>query len=294
MLLSTGKMTGAKKMNVLSLEKKARIVRALVEGCSIRSIERMTGHHRDTIMRVLLETGQKAQAIMGDYMRGIPLRQLQCDEAWTYVYKKNAQIDQSEEDDAKIGSQYVFVAMDRQTKLIPAFRLGKRTYANARAFMAELRARITGQPHLTTDSFTSYPTAIYEVFGLCVDYAQLVKVYTGKGNPKIEGYSPVDFVTTRKKAIIGKPNMRKVSTSHVERQNLTLRMCLRRMTRLTNGFSKRWENLHAALALHFAYYNFVRVHQSLRITPAMAAGITDTLWTLEDILLYDGTRAAVA
>lgn len=281
-------------MNVLSVEKKVRIVRALVEGCSIRSIERMTGHHRDTIMRVLLEAGQNAHRVMDSYMRGVLLRQLQCDEAWTYVYKKDARINGDEQDNAKIGSQYVFVAMDRQTKLIPCYRLGKRTYANAKAFMAELRARIIGQPHITTDSFTSYPGAIFEVFGLSVNYAQLIKVYTGKGNAKKDGYSPIDFVTTRKRAMIGRPNMRTVSTSHVERQNLTLRMCLRRMTRLTNGFSKRWENLHAALCLHFAYYNFVRIHQTLQVTPAMAARITHRLWTLEDILSYDKAKAAVA
>jgi IS1 family transposase len=281
-------------MNILSIREKAEILRQLVEGCSIRSIERMTHHHRDTIVRVLLEAGEKAKAVMDSRIQRVPAGCVQIDELWCYVGKKDAQLTEQEKGRADIGSQYVFVALDPDTKLIPCFRLGKRTYENTLGLICDLHFRMSGRLHLTTDSFTSYPGAIFKTFGLRVDYAQLIKVYTGLGSAKVDGYSPIDFVTTRKKAMIGKPNMSRVSTSHVERGNLTLRMCLRRLTRLTNGFSKKRENLEAALYLHFAYYNFVRVHLTLGTTPAMAAKITDEVWTFEDILMYDESRVAVA
>ena len=206
------------------------------------------------------------------------------------MFMKDKQLTEQEQDATDIGSQYIFVVMDKDSKLIPCFKVGKRTQENTLALMSDLKARANGRLHLTTDSYTSYPGVIFDTFGLDVDYAQLIKVYTGNARPKVDGYSPVDFVLTRKRAMIGEPDMKQVSTSHVERQNLTLRMCLRRLTRLTNGFSKKLDNLIAALYLHVAYYNFVRIHQSLRVTPAMEAGITDRVWDLRDILACEVER----
>ncbi|MHC4117350.1 MAG: IS1 family transposase [Planctomycetota bacterium] len=284
-------------MNVLSIEKKVRIVRALVEGCSIRSIERMTGHHRDTIMRVLLEAGKKAEILMDEYMRDLSIRRLQVDELWCYVGKKDQQIPKHEKDNhKKIGSQYIFVALDRDAKLVPCFIVGKRTRENAVTLMSELRDRTIRRLHITTDSFPPYVGAVLEAFDWVADYAQLVKVYGYSKNRryKREGYSPVDFVLTRKKRILGDPDMAEVSTSHVERQNLTLRMCSRRLTRLTNAFSKKLENLEAARHIHFAHYNFVRIHQALKTTPAIQAAITHKVWTLADILTYTSEISEVA
>ena len=178
--------------------------------------------------------------------------------------------------------------MDRETKLIPAFRLGKRELKTVIPFIDELKHRIKGHTHITTDSYKPYIGAIMNAFGLNkVSYTQLIKVYSPNGDPRREGYSPIDFVTTRKKVIFGNPAKWQISTSHIERQNLTLRMSLRRMTRLSNAFSKKFENLKAALNLHFAYYNFCRIHGSLRMTPAMAAGITGHAWSIQEILEFN-------
>lgn len=273
-------------MNILPVKEKSKILRALVGGCSIRSVERMTGHHRDTIMRLLVHAGKKAKLVMDSKLRGISVNYLEADELWTFVGKKDRYLTDREASQRRLGSQFIFIAMDSQTKLIPCFKVGKRDLRTALAFMKDLRQRIVGRPHLTTDKLRAYEDAVERAFGGAVDYAQLVKVYKGNGNAKREGYSPVDFVLTARKVVYGKPNRRYVSTSHIERQNLTLRMSSRRLTRLTNGFSKKLENLIAALYLHFAYYNFVRIHGSLRITPAMKAGITSHIWSFEEILNF--------
>ena len=274
-------------MNRLSIQEKTKILRALVEGCSIRSAERMTGHHRDTIMRLLVEAGKKAELVLNTEINDISLNHIQIDEAWTYVGKKNKQFKDEDIGDTKLGTQFVFVAMDRETKLIPTFRLGKRDLSTVIPFINDLKEKIKGRTHITSDSYKPFTTAIIRAFGLKkVSYTQLMKVYSSNGDPKREGYSPIDFVTTRKRVMFGNPPWECISTSHIERQNLTLRMSLRRMTRLTNAFSKKFENLKAALNLHFAYYNFVRIHKSLRMTPAMAARITGQIWSIEDILTY--------
>jgi IS1 family transposase len=217
-------------------------------------------------------------------MRDIPAGCYQCDELWTFVGKKDKRLSAQEYVTGRLGSQFIFVAIDSKTKLVPCFKVGNRDTQTATKLMIELRYRTKGTPTIITDGLSSYIEAVNRAFWGKVNFAQLVKVYSQNGNPKREGYSPVDFVSTKPRVVRGLPRF--ISTSHIERQNLTMRMSMRRLTRLTNGFSKKIENLIAALYLHFAYYNFVRIHSSLRITPAMKAGLTSRLWSLEDILAF--------
>ena len=276
---------GREMANHLSIEKKRMIIAALVEGNSIRSIERMVGTHRDTIMRLLVRVGEHCQEIMDEKMVDVECADIQADEIWTYVGKKQRRLTDDERANRRdLGDQYVFVALDRKTKLVPVFRIGKRNGYTARAFIADLEDRLRNvHPQISTDGFEAYVDAIELAFGDDVDYGQVIKVYAseyaGRGR-----YSPPSVSETIKKTVQGNPDEDKICTSHVERQNLTMRMQMRRFTRLTNAFSKKLENLKAALALHFAHYNFCRVHQTLRVTPAMEAGITDRLWGLGDLL----------
>jgi len=252
-------------MNVLKKEKKLNVLRSLVEGNSVRSTERMTGAHRDTILRLLVATGKRCAKLLDEKMRSLRCQQIQADEIWTFVHKKQRRIE-PDESDAVIGDQYVFVAMDAKTKLVPSFLVGKRNLANAMQFAKDLRSRLAVRPQITTDGLLDYVDAIESAFGLDVDYAQLVGVPGEK------------FV------IAGAPKRDKISTAYVERQNLTIRMRMRRFTRMTNAFSKKLQNLKAAVALHFAHYNFCRIHQSLRVTPAMEAGIASCVWGLGELL----------
>jgi len=272
-------------MNTLKPEKKLAVLSALVEGNSIRSTERMTGVHRDTIMRLLVEVGGRCAALMDSQMHGFHSRLLQADEIWTFCQKKEQRLTDTEQANPGVGDQYVFVALDAETKLIPLFVVGKRDTATAHQFIHALRQRLNGNGRiqLTTDGLRAYLTAVESAFGNDVDYAQLVKLYGSE--PAGDGrYAPPRVTETVSTPITGNPDPRHISTSFVERQNLTIRMMCRRFTRLTNAFSKKLANLKAALALHFAYYNFCRIHQTLRVTPAMAAGITDRVWGLQELL----------
>ena len=268
-------------MNVVPRDRKITILNALTEGNSIRSIERMTGTHRDTIMRLMRSTGEKCQELLDGKMRDIPAKEMQCDEIWCFVGKKDKRL--TPHDGLEKGSQFIFVAMDPNTKLIPCFAIGKRTAATATAFMVDLASRLQNKIQLTTDGFKPYVEAVYTAFDLDVDYGMLSKIYGGNGAGR-EGYSPSDFIRTTPERIFGHPDPERISTSYIERQNLTMRMQIRRLTRLTNAFSKKLENLHAALALHFAWYNFMRVHQTLKVTPAMEAGISDYVWDMRDVI----------
>ncbi len=270
-------------MNALSVEKKVGLVSALVEGNSIRSIERMTGVHQDTIMRLVLSVGDNCGRLLNERMRRLPCRFVQADEIWTYVGKKEKRVGYGDNPE-EVGDQYVFVAMDSETKLIPCFRVGKRNAANAWYFVQDLQARLANRVQLTTDGFRPYKDAVDDAFGMDVDYAMLVKMYSADSGHADTRYSPGEIVDVRTIPITGHPHPRFISTSHIERQNLTIRMQLRRFTRLTNAFSKKLENLRAACALHFAWYNFCRIHQSLRVTPSMAAGISSGIWTLNRLL----------
>jgi IS1 family transposase len=269
-------------MNVLSAEKKVAVLAAMVEGNSIRSTERMTGIHRDTIMRLVVSVGRRCADLMDEKLRGLTCRLIQADEIWTYVGKKEKRV-QRDDNATEVGDQYVFVAMDSETKLIPCFRVGKRDSVTTCYFIQDLQERLRYRVQLTTDGFRPYKDAVDETFGLDVDYAMLVKVYSSSGQADTR-YSPGEIVDIRTIPITGAPNPRLISTSHIERQNLTIRMQLRRFTRLTNAFSKKLENLKAACALHFAHYNFCRIHSTLRVTPAMAAGISSDVWPLDRLL----------
>ena len=269
-------------MNNLKAEKQEAAIAALVEGNSIRSTERMVGVHRDTIMRLLVSVGEGCEALLNDKMRNLPCRRIQVDEIWSFVQKKQRHIT-SEDDETRVGDQYTFVALDPETKLIPSYWVGKRDLPNAVAFIDDLSGRLLNRIQLSSDALHAYIGATEQVFGLDVDYGQIVKFYeaesVGRGR-----YSPPHVTGATRTLIKGDPDPAHISTSLVERQNLTMRMSMRRFTRLTNAFSKKLENLKVAVALHFAHYNFVRIHSTIRCTPAMEAGVTDRLWTIRDLL----------
>jgi IS1 family transposase len=273
-------------MNTLPVEKQRAAIQALIEGNSIRSTERMLDVHRDTIMRLLIRVGQGCTRLLDTRIRQVRARRVEVDEIWTYVFKKQARIS-LDESAAGIGDQYVFVGIDADTKLVISHLVGKRDATSAYCFMWDLKERLATRVQLTTDGFKPYIRAVDDTFGIDVDYAQLVKIY---GQPKATAasernwYEPVRVMAAIPMAVMGAPRPQAISTSYVERQNLTMRMQMRRFTRLTNGFSKKLENLKAHIALHFAHYNFVRIHQTLRVTPAMAAGLTDHVWELEELL----------
>ena len=262
------------------------IISNLVEGSSIRSIERITGVHRDTIMRLGTNVGQQCARFLDSRIKNVRASKVQCDEIWTYVFKKQARIS-VDESAAGIGDQYVFVALDADTKLVINHYVGKRDATSAYYFMRDLKDRLASRVQLTTDGFPAYRTAVEDCFGSEVDFAQLIKVY---GQPKPSAasgrswYEPVQVMGAIPARVTGFPRAMHISTSYIERQNLTMRMQMRRFTRLTNAYSKKLENLKGAIALHFAHYNFVRVHQTLRTTPAMASQLTDHLWSFEELI----------
>jgi IS1 family transposase len=266
-----------------STEAAARALQCLLEGCSIRTTERLTGINRNTIMRLLVLAGERCEKLMDKEMRQLPCRRIQCDEIWTFLMKKSRHV--RKDDPADFGDQWVFVALDADTKLIPAFLVGKRSSANTQAFMRDVWSRIADhRVQLTTDAYIFYRKAVEESFGGDADFAQLTKLYGDYGQHGNERYSPGTITEVISKVRSGNPDPKHISTSFVERQNLTIRMQLRRFTRLTNGFSRKIENLRAAVNLHFAYYNFCRVHSSLRVTPAMEAGLADHVWAIAELL----------
>jgi IS1 family transposase len=269
-------------MNRTPLARRTQIINCLVEGNSIRSTERMTDTHRDTICRLLVEVGEGCQTIMNEKMRDLPCKRIQVDEIWSFVQKKQRNVTK-EDDRSRVGDQWTFVAIDPDTKLVPTYRVGKRTRPHAVAFMQDLSERLANRVQISSDALNTYVDAVERAFGADVDYGQAVKFY--EAEPIGPGrYSPPRVVSQERNVIAGRPDERHISTSIVERQNLNMRMSMRRLTRLTNGFSKKVENLQAAVAVHFAYYNFVRLHRSLRVTPAMAAGVESRIWTLGELV----------
>ena len=275
-------------MNKLKTDKQIIIASMLVEGNSIRSIERITGVHRDTIMRLGISLGEQARKLSDNFLVDIKVNRLQIDEIWSYVYMKKKNIKSQSELKKGYGDQYIFVALDADTKLVPHFLIGKRTSETTFSFLEELKSKISTRFQLTTDSYHAYPYAVESIFHNHVDYAQLEKIYNESFEQKVQKrYSPANIIRIKKKQILGDPDIKHISTSYVERQNLTMRMQIRRLTRLTNAFSKKLYNLYCAVSLHFFYYNFMRIHQSLRITPAMQAGITNHLWNWGDFLQFE-------
>lgn len=264
--------------NILQVEKQAIAIGALAEGSSIRSIERLTGIHRDTIMRLGVRVGESCAKLMDETMRELPCQKIEVDEIWGYVGKKQRTL--KLDDDATLGDVWTFVAVDPETKVVPSFLVGKRDYLSTRAFLGDVSARMKNRIQLSSDAMRHYQHAVEESFGGEIDYGQIVKTYR---TSETEGmYSPPQIESIRRTPIVGEPG--RISTSIIERQNLTMRMHCRRLTRLTNAFSKKLENFRAAIALHFAYYNFVKVHSSLRVTPAMAIGVSSRLWKVEDLV----------
>jgi len=268
--------------NVLNTDKQIAIIAALAEGSSIRSIERMTGTHRDTIMRLGVKVGQGCTALMDEKMHDLPCTRLELDEIWGFVGKKEKNVKPG--DDASLGSVWTFCAIDAETKLVPSFRVGKRDVATANAFMQDIASRMRMRVQISTDGLSAYVNAVENAFGGDVDYAQIIKTYGPTTVGDQRRYSQPEFVSAEKKAIQGQPNMDLVSTSYIERLNATTRLHMRRLTRLTLAFSKKRENFEAAVGLHFAYYNFVKRHNTLRCTPAMAAGVTGTFWSVGDLV----------
>ncbi len=266
------------------MDKAESILKLLVEGMSLRAIERVTGVHRDTIMRLLLLAGERSQQLMDAKMRNLSARYLQVDEIWCYVGKKRRNVRSG--DSPELGDQWVYVAIDAETKLVPSFRIGKRVRPDTWAFLWDLHKRLANRVQLTTDGLNHYTVSVPECFGTDVDFAQLTKMFGDYGqfdSPEAR-YSPPRIAGVISKVRQGDPDPEHVSTSFVERQNLTMRMQLRRFTRLTNAFSKKLSHLKAAVALHFAHYNLCRVHSSLRVTPAMEAGVADHVWSLAELI----------
>jgi IS1 family transposase len=279
-------------MNRLPLAKRAQILNLLVEGNSLRSASRIADVSINTVYKLLIDAGEACAAYHDEHVRGVAAKRVQCDEIWSFVYAKQKNVAAAKRKDLAYGDAWTWVAIDADTKLVLSYLVGDRDAEYAMALMDDLRQRVTTRLQLTTDGHSPYLQAVEEAFGADIDYAMLVKLY---GIPPAEPeaarrYTPSECIGTRKRDITGNPDPQHISTSYVERQNLTMRMAMRRFTRLTNAFSKKLDNHTHAVALHYMHYNFVRIHKTLRITPAMAAGIARTLWSLDDIaaLIFDG------
>jgi IS1 family transposase len=271
--------------NKLPTEKKVTVISMLAEGSSIRAIERITGINRNTIMSLAVRVGNACKAIMDEKMRGLTCKQIQVDEIWGFVGAKQKNATSAR----AFGDVWTFIALDSDTKLIPSYVVGKRDSYHAKVFMSDLASRLKNRVQISSDSLATYREATERAFGSEVDYGQVVKTYavTPLGSasaPAAIRYSPSEVVSVEKTVVSGMPQVDRISTSHIEKQNHTLRMHCRRLTRLTNAFSKKIENFEAAVALNFAYYNFVKTHGSLRMTPAMAAGIEKSHWTVAELV----------
>lgn len=267
--------------NILKDEKQEQVIRGLLEGSSVRSVERMTGIHRDTIIRLMVRVGQGSKKLLDAKMRDLKSERIQVDEVWGYVGKKQRHLRAG--DDELLGDTWTFVALDADTKIVPTFLVGKRTQKNATTFLTDLASRLDSRVQLSSDQLAAYVNSVYAAFGPEVDYGQIVKSY--EAEPVGAGrYSPPKVVSVDRRRVWGSPDPKHISTSHVERQNLTMRMNIRRLTRLTNAFSKKFENLEAAVALHFAFYNFCRPHQTIKVTPAVKAGIERYKWSIGKLL----------
>jgi IS1 family transposase len=272
-------------MNKLTTEEKVRVVACLVEGNSLRTTVRMTGIHRTTIQKLLVELGKACSEYQDKAFRNLNCKRIQCDEIWSFVYAKDKNLPEEMRGQDGVGSVWTWVAIDPDSKLVPCWFVSNRDAGAAYHFMHDIAGRLANRVQLTTDGHKPYLVAVEDAFGADIDYAMLQKIYgvAPTNNAEIR-YSPAQCMGAKKAVISGNPDYRHVSTSHVERQNLTMRMQMRRFTRLTNAHSKKIENHEAAIALHYMHYNFARIHQSLRITPAMAAGLTDHVWSLEEIV----------
>jgi IS1 family transposase len=270
--------------NILAMEKKISIIGALAEGQSIRATERMLGVHRDTIMRLGVSVGQGCERLLDSLMRNLTCEKIQIDEIWGYVGMHQRHVRNLQEGDFA-GDAWTFISIDADTKLVPNFRVGKRDNQTARAFVADLAGRLNNRCQLSTDRMFAYIEAVEMAFGSNVDYGQIVKSYDQDDQtPASRRYSTPGVVSVERSVVKGQPAFEHISTSYIEKQNLTLRTHCRRMARLTNAFSKKLENFKAAIALHFGYYNLVKRHGTIRMTPALKAGVVNKLWSTADLV----------
>ncbi len=277
--------------NLLKADKRVQILKLLAEGNSIRSTARLADSQIRTVLRHLLIAGEKCRDFLHENLRDLNVKHVQCDEIWTFTQKKEGRLTDAERSNPNLGDQYLFVALDEETKLICTYAIGKRTAETTERFMDDLARRIitpswgdvldgAPRPQLSTDGFNPYPKAVANSFGELVSYGILIKNYS---NPDSGRYAPPTLANADRRSEWGVQNIRTICTSHVERSNLTIRTFMKRFNRLTLGFSKKLPNLRAAVALHVFHYNFCRIHGSLKMTPAMKAGVTDRLWSLEDL-----------
>jgi len=280
-------------MNKLPLAKRVLILNMLVEGSSMRSISRVADVSINTVTKMLVDAGEACARFHDENVRGVTASRVQCDEIWSFVYSKAKNVETAKAAPQGAGDVWTWTALDADSKLIVSYFVGDRSGQSAIALMDDLRSRLENRVQLTTDGHKAYLEAVEGAFGGDVDYAQLVKLY-GEAPEAFKGrYSPAECTGIKKTKVEGNPDMKHVSTSYVERQNLNMRMGMRRFTRLTNAFSKKLENHCHTLALYFMFYNFVRLHKTVKMSPAMAAGIADTLWSMEDIAALCEAKAPV-
>lgn len=279
-------------MNRLTTKDRAKTLAVLCEGMGINAATRITGASKNTVLKLLAEVGEACAIYQDRVMVGLACKRVECDEIWSFVGMKDRNVPEEIKGVFGIGDVYTWTAIDSDTKLVPCWHVGTRGIESAREFIGDLADRLTNRIQLTTDGHHTYLTAVDEAFGLDVDFAQLQKKYGNIGQAKEDRrrYSPAECTGVEKKRIIGNPDMDLASTSYVERQNLTMRMHMRRFTRLTNGFSKKLENHMHAISLYFMFYNFCKIHKTLRVTPAMEAGITDHVWDLEEVVMMADTN----
>jgi IS1 family transposase len=280
-------------VNQLNSQKRSQVIAALVEGNSIRATVRMTGASKNAIQRLLAAIGPACEQYQNRALRNLPCKRIQCDEIWSFCYAKQKNVPAEKQGQFGFGDVWTWTALCADTKLICSWKIGTRGASTAYALMHDLAGRLNHRIQLTTDGHRVYADAVESAFGSDIDYAMLVKLY-GNESEAESRYSPGEFVSCRTIPMTGSPKQRDISTSFVERQNLTMRMQMRRFTRLTNAFSKKIDNLGYAVALHFMHYNFCRVHQTLRVTPAMEAGVSDHIWTINELvgLLENSDRKA--
>ena len=269
-------------MNRLPIESRALILSLLVEGNSLRSVSRLCDVSINTVTKLLVDLGKACASYQNAHLNNLPCKRIQCDEIWAFCYAKQKNVPIEKQGEFGYGDVWTWTAICADTKIVPSFFVGLRDAACAYHFMRDLAGRLKTRVQITTDGHKAYLNAVEDVFGSGVDYAQLVKLY-GAAPANDTRYSPAQCIGAVVSEVSGDPDPKHISTSYVERQNLTMRMCMRRFTRLTNGFSKKIDNHVHAVAIHFMYYNFARIHKTLRITPAMAAGVSDHVWTLEEI-----------
>jgi IS1 family transposase len=273
-------------MNRLPLERRAQIIGLLAEGNSLRATSRLADVSINTVTKLLLDVGAACEEYQDKTVRGLKCKRIQCDEIWAFVYAKARNLPEKHRGEFGYGDVWTWVALDSDTKLIPSWAVGRRDGFTASAFIRDLAERLANRVQLTTDGNKVYLEAVEGAFGSAIDYAMLVKMYEGdatQNKSPERRYSPAVFTGSREQTITGNPDLDHISTSHIERQNLTIRMSIRRFTRLTNASSKKLDNHKAAIALHFMHYNFGRIHKTLRVTPAMEAGVADHVWSFAEI-----------